>query len=443
MEQKLGFIVVGHRNYPNDIGLLMAKKAVLNLRKKKVNVVFKDEAIVDPLRARELALEMVGEDLDGVIFFMGTWIEAPVAMAAIRELEYLPLAIWGFPMFEREGKLDSTGSFVAFCVLKGALERIGLKCKYLVGAVDDEDTLLQAKSFTQAAFAKKALKRTRVGLIGYASMGMYSGTFDHLLLRSTIGPEVEHLDTYLLIKKAEELTSSQIEEIVEKIKMKGEIDPEIKPEILEKVARLYGGLKDLVKKYSLNAVCVKCQYELSQVYGCTPCVPLSLLADEGTVCACEGDVPTTVTMAILHYLTDQSIYYGDILDVKGKNILLSSCGFAPFSLANPEDKIKIKDIGHPGFTGLISSFTLKRGKITFARLNEGKGSYRMNIGTGEGIETELRQGRFPALRVKIDGSMDKFLETIASQHYAIAYGDIVKSLLDLCQILNIEPILID
>lgn len=437
MEQKIGFITIGHRDYPNNIGLRMAKKAILNLRREGVNVVFKNKAIIDPIRARELALELAGKDLDGVILFLGTWIEAPVAMAILREVEQLPLALWGFPMFEKNGRLESTGSLVALFVLQGTLRRMGIPFKSIMGAVDDKRAISEALVFSRVAYVKKALKRTRLGLVGYASMGMYPGTFDHVLLRKIIGPEVEHIDNYLLIDRANKVNEVKIEDFISRLNKKATLEG-VSQEILEKAARLYQALSELIQDYQLNAVNLKCQYELSQIYGCVPCVPLSFLSDEGTICSCEGDVLTGVTMTILHHLSGQTIYYGDVLDFRDQSILLSSCGFAPLSLANPEDEIKVKDIGYPGFNGPVCSFTLKRGKLTLARLNEEVGNYTLLFTTGEGIETKLRQGRFPALKIKLDTDIQRFLHNLESQHLAMCYGDWTQELLDLCHFLNIK-----
>ena len=437
MEQKIGFITIGHRDYPNNVGLRMAKKAILNLRREGVNVFFKNEAIVDPIRARELALELAGKDLDGIILFLGTWIEAPVAMAILREVEQLPLALWGFPMFEKNGRLESTGSLVALFVLQGTLRRMGIPFKSIMGGMDDKRAILKALVFSRVACVKKALKRTRLGLVGYASMGMYPGTFDHVLLRKIIGPEVEHIDNYLLIDRANKVNGVKIEDFISRLSKKA--TPEgVSQEILEKTARLYQALSELIQDYKLDAVNLKCQYELSQIYGCVPCVPLSFLSDEGIVSSCEGDVLTGVTMTILHHLSNQTIYYGDVLDFRDESILLSSCGFAPFSLANPEDEIKVKDIGHPGFNGPVCSFTLKKGKVTVARLNEEVGNYTLLFTTGEGIETKLRQERFPALKIELKTDIQRFLYCLESQHLAVCYGDWTQELLDLCYFLNIK-----
>ncbi len=40
-----------------------------------------------------------------------------------------------------------------------------------------------------------------------------------------------------------------------------------------------------------------------------------------------------------------------------------------------------------------------------------------NVATGEGVDTELREGRFPALEIKLDGDIKKFTETLQANHY--------------------------
>jgi L-fucose isomerase-like protein len=191
----------------------------------------------------------------------------------------------------------------------------------------------------------------------------------------------------------------------------------------------------------------------------TPCVPLSWTADLGIVSGCEGDVMTTATQCLLAYLTGGVVTYGDILELVGDRMLLSSCGFAPFSLADsrphpptpsPAQRTlgrggerhgaRILELGYPGFDGIICSCVLKPGKVTFARLLETVGGYRMLYGTGEGVETELRQGRFPALMVKLDGSPERLMAEIGSQHWALCYGDESVGIESTCRMLRVEAV---
>ncbi len=439
MAPRIGFIIIGHPDYQNDIGEHFAQQAVAALQARGIEVVADPVSHTGAVEAGQAARQLIKQDLDGIIAFLGTWIECSTALAAIREFEHLPFAIWGFNMFEWEGKRNSTGSFVAVCVLKGALDRMEYRQKNLIGLPEETATIDSAVAFCQAAHAAQSLKRTRLGLVGYAAMAMYPGTFDHVLLRKHIGPEVVHFDSYTVIERAKQISEAETDEAVAEIAAAAEV--QATDERLRKAVNIGLALMQLCEENDLNALNVKCQYELSQQYGMTACLPISMTADAGIVSACEGDVIITTTMAILHFLSDQVIYYGDILDLQGDQMLLSSCGFAPLSLANEADDIIIQEFGHKGFDGLICSFTLKRGPVTFARLVEGShGDYRLNYGTGTGVDTALRQGRFPGLEVKLDGSPRKLLETMASQHFAICYGDVTESLEDLCRWLDIEAV---
>ena len=439
MAARIGMIAVGHPDYQNDIGLQFARAAAEELRGHEVEVVTDGQAYTDPVSAMQRGQEMAGQRLDGVIVWLNTWIECSTALAAIRELEHLPFAIWGFNMFEWEGKRESTGSFVAACVLKGALDRMDYPFKLILGLPEDEAAVQSAVAFSRAAHAVQALKRTRLGLVGYAAMAMYPGTFDHVLLRRIIGPEVVHLDTYTLIRTAEQLDDDAVHTVAEELALSAD-EIAVDRERLMKASRLAAALGKLADDHKLGAMNVKCQYELSQQYGMTACIPISWLADRGIVSACEGDVVITATMCLLSYLTDQTVYYGDILDLQGDQMLLSSCGFAPMSLAHEGDSIRICELGHPGFDGIICSFTLRRGPVTFARLVEGRGDYRLNYGTGTGVDTQLRQGRFPGLEIRLDGDPQKLMATMASQHFAICYGDVTESIEDLCRTLGIEAV---
>lgn len=432
MAPRIGFINISHPDYPTDIGAALAADAVDALRARGLVIVGETEPCTEPTAAMQRGQELTGERLDGFILWLGTWIEGPTAVAAVRELEHLPFAVWGFNMIEREGRRESTGSFVATCMLKGALERMGYSFKVLLGAAS-EATLEPAEAFCRAAHAAMRLKRTRLGLVGYASMGMYTGAFDHALLRRRIGPEVVHIDTYSLVRMAEAVGREEAKDIADDWAATAQVA--VDEERLLKAARLAVALRALLDRHKLHALNVKCQYELSQEWGMTPCVPLSWLADQGVITGCEGDVPTTVAQAVLAYLCGQTVAYADMLDLEGRRMLLSACGFAPFSLAH-EHRPRICELGHPGFDGIISSCTLKRGPVTFAQLAQERDGWRLNYGTGVGVETDLRQGRFPALQVELYGDPARLLATIAGQHWALCHGDVSASLRDLCRIIK-------
>jgi L-fucose isomerase-like protein len=437
MGPRIGLLIVGHPDYPNAVGERFAREAVARLGEVGVEIVGAPSSHTDPLTAAAAARQLLKQDVEGILLFLGTWLECSTALAAVREFEHLPFAIWGIPMFDDSEGRESTGSFVAACMLKGTLERMGYRHPTLIGLPENPVTVRQALSFARAAHATERLKRTRLGLVGYSAMAIYPGTFDQALLRRIIGPEVVQFDTYTVIRSAEQVGPEAAAELATNLLTSCRSD--VAPARLTKACGLAVALQQLVSEHCLDSLNVKCQYELSQEYGMTACVPLSWLADTGVISGCEGDVMVTATQCLLHYLTGQVIAYGDILDLQGDRMLLSSCGFAPFSLAHPEPEPCLRELDYPGFDGIISSCTLKRGPVTLARLVEGRGDYRLLYGTGVGVATTLRQGRFPALTIALDGSPERLMELIASQHFALCYGDFGAELQDVCRILDIEP----
>lgn len=437
---RIGFVSISHKDYLDDTGKEMTKKACEEVRRTGHTVIEAESIVTDHPTARNAGIRFAASNLDGVVILFAGWMECPFTMSLLREVEHLPICVWGFPMFETEGKLNSTGSYVSYAMFKGVLDRIGFKYIGLLGSIDQDAGVFEKLSaFCAAAECRQKLKRCRIGLVGYASMGIYTGTFDHVFMRTIIGPEIEHIDSYTVIQKAEKASAEAKQDAVSLFRRAAAVNPDVASEILMKTAGVYCGLKECVEEKQLDGINVKCQYEFSKEYKCVPCVPLSLLADEGTIASCEGDVLCTVSMMILHYLSNSVVTYGDAMHHFDNTIKLSSCGFIPFSMGVSDKKIG-NFLPHPGFTGIQPSFVQRPGKVTVLRLIEGKGDYKILYFTGQGLDTELRQGYMPALDIRLDGDINRLIENFSGQHYAVCYGDIRSRIEALSRIMGIETI---
>ena len=436
---KIGFASIGHTDYINKASADIAARAVSELVSTGFDIYRIEGPIVDVIKAAKAGREFIKQDVEGIIIFLETWIECPVTMALIREIEHLPMCLWGFPMFMRNGLMESTGSFVSYAMFKGTMDRIKYRYKPVLGLPDESEALKQVESFCKAASAAEKLKRTRIGLVGYTSMSIYPGTFDHVFLRVKIGPEVEHIDSYTLINLAESLPEQESMEIIGYLKKIARMEDDVQYNDLVKVSKLYAALKKLIEQRGLHSINVKCQYEFSKEYGMVMCVPLSVMAEFGVVTSCEGDILNTVSMLMLNYLSGQTVTYGDVINLENDLIKFSSCGFLPYSFGDKYD-IEIRKCIHPGFNGIQNSFTFKPGKVTVMRLVEDQCDFHIIYLTGQGLKTELRQGYMPALDVRPDGDAKRFVDNISGQHYAICYGDLSNEIEDLARILGINVI---
>ena len=434
---KIGIVAISHPDYDSsgDVERLTSE-AVRMLKSKGMDVV--NVGSVNSVKnASAYGKRLVFSDVDGVVLFLVSWLECSVAMAVYREIEHLPVCLWAIPMWEENGQEKSTGSYVSYTMFKGVLDRIGTPYTGALGPLPE--SVEDVTKFCRAAIAYQRLKRARIGLVGYTSMSIYTGTFDHVLLRSRIGPEVQQIDSYSLIMRAERQNRQAKDEVIRELREKACIHCSVTQEQLDKTAGLYLGLMELREELLLDAINVKCQYEFSKEYAMTMCVPLSLAADNGFLSSCEGDMPCTVSMMMLSYLTGQTVAYGDSITHNGNILKLSPCGFMPFSLGCGTREITGFMPGC-GFNGIQSSFVMRPGRVTILRLIEDVGGYHLLIMTGEGLETKKRQGWMPALDVRLDGSVQDFLRHCSGQHYAICYGDCTDEIEMLARILRIGTV---
>lgn len=385
---------------------------------------------------RQSLHELPFSNLAGAIIFLTSWIEPPVAMELILSLpKDTPLLIWSFPMQYIDEKIkDSTGSLVAQLTLRGTLQRAGIRFCELIASANSSESLCRQKltDFLQAVTAGQALRKSRIGLVGYTSMGMYTGTFDHLRLRTKIGPEVIHIDSWDVIREADKIP----DQISDKELRRHFDDFEAALPAEKKASAVYRALKKLCAEHDLDAVNVKCQYEFSKHYEMTACVPLAALAEDGIVCGCEGDMLCTVSMLILHLISGRQVTYADIIDIENDALLFSACGYLPPSLGEAPLRVREFPAGF-GFSGLSCHYVMKPGRITAFRTSETDDGYSFLLAAGDGVETPLRQGAFPALKVKFFGNIaGKLLDTVPSQHMALVPGDYSEPLRILASFLN-------
>ena len=435
-----GVIWIGHPDYLDENMYAIAAEVRDTLKnlpyvkvEEEISVAVTDQQAIDAAR------KILHQNLSGAIIVLASWTECNVVMSAVKELRGLPVLFWAFPLETVNGVHQSTGSYVSGTMINGPVQRLGLKSQVLLGSWRDKKTLKSVESFLRAAYAVNTLFYSKIGLFGYTSMSIYTGTFDHVLMRYLIGPEIEQMDSYSLIRAAEAVPEADVKAAIGKLAGIVPIMDDVVADKLYKTMALYVALKNFCTEKNWASVNVKCQYEFSKEYKVVPCVALSLLADDGVVTSCEGDMLVTVSQLILNAITGQVSTYGDSLSQEGNVIKFSPCGFMPFSLAAPGARVQ-KFMEHPGFAGIQVCGVMQPRRVTFLRLVEDVGSYHLVYGTGNGLPTEPRGGCMPALDVDLDGDANKLCKHYAGQHYALVYGDWADELESFAKLMGINTI---
>ena len=140
-----------------------------------------------------------------------------------------------------------------------------------------EDTELSAQPSAISHQPSEALLKNeqplRLGVVGFPSDWLISSRVDYQQV-------LDRMNIELVDIPIEEMTSL------------GEVDPGMKG-----AEAIYARLKELVQKYDLQGVTLRC-FDLLTTVKNTGCIALSKLNDEGIPASCEGDIPTLLTMML-------------------------------------------------------------------------------------------------------------------------------------------------
>lgn len=378
-------------------------------------------------------------DYDLLVALLVSWVEAPLFVATLRPFFAQPVLLWSHTIYSENGVGLTLGALPAAGVLRETLEEMEARFWFVYGMPGEPMLGESVSRLARSAAAVRALSTARVGLLGYASMGMYTGTIDHTQLRHQLGPEIDQMDQYEVVARFNKLAEDPPLASVPQA-AGWQMGENVAEKDLRRSFRMLEAIKGLCKERAWDALTVKCQYELSRTFGMAPCLALSILGDE-VVTSCEGDVPLVVSQLLLHYLTGEPTSYGDLHNATATHTLWGACGFAPLSYAYGKPLIN----KHTAlYEGLLNSSPYKTGPVTLARLGARKGHFKMHIATGSAELPppfhEVGCPTYPFVNIAMDGDIAAFMQNISSQHYAIVYGNLAAELQQVGRLLDIEVI---
>jgi L-fucose isomerase-like protein len=443
MKPSVLLVPFGDRYYPPDLQQSMIDRCTQALKALDVDLKIAPtvKVIEDAPAAARFAEEACA---DLTVALIATWMEPPNFFATLDPVLHKPLLLWSLVMYpnpENPKEMLTLGGFVAAATLRETLEEMEVKHKFLWGMPEDPATRASIASYAKVALARRRLRQTRVGLFGYASLGIYTATFDAVSLRRKIGPEIFHLDQWLLLKRIEEVAAEKAEAVADELTRDWKLGPNVTRAELAKAGRMAVALRELAAENRLDAINIKCHYELSEIYQFTACVPISILSRD-IVCSCEGDMLATMSQLMLHYLTEHQTVYGDIHEVFPPNRLtIACCGFNPIGMCDPNCRMISRWTSD--FQGIMNSSPYQTDqRVTLARMAAKGENYKLHLTTGKTVKTfnwhEINCPPPPATDVILDDDPVWFARNIASNHYAMVFGDVRQEMIDLCDLLNVR-----
>jgi L-fucose isomerase-like protein len=389
--------------------------------------------------------ELKRESWDFLILNVINWIDPRAATRIIYEFRNEPMILYSKGGFTEGDTLISPAAGAGSTALRFPMEQWGIKFKYLFNAPDEPMDLVGIIKFGRASRTMKLLCSSRVGILGFNDMGLYTTGFNVTQLRGQIGVEVESFDMLQLDRVANALDPSRVQTEIKKITEDWEY-PSGKPSTtaIERAIRLYLATLEICQDKKFNAISYKCVEGIPAHLNAVHSVPSALIATAGYPYVDEDDVGNLVAELMLKWLSDQPVTFLEHYEHHKDWILLGVDGFIPGQLV--DGKPQVKPISTVLLDGLVFCSKMKTGRLTLACLSEDKDGYRMHIVTGEGksppqwVEMGVPLPSWPSVKFYPDGRVRDILDHVQSQHFAAVFGDYADELIDLCHLLNIRVI---
>jgi L-fucose isomerase len=432
-------------------------------------VVVGSKTITSIRTAREVGEELVKANCKQIILCFYVW--------------DFPYLVW--PFINTVGKdrpilclSNNSGKYpgnVGLLATDGALRQSGVKTHRIVGDIDDPEIQSKVIDWVRAAQAYTNLRGEVYGLYGGHSMGMETGYFHLVPIQKTFGVTLYHIDQFLLVKRMWEVDENEVkkgmrwfEELLgDRIKYDGKM---LTPESLEKQVRLYLAMKIINEEVGFDFCGIKGQRELSE-HVCITDVAEMLMNDpydwngpkEPIVCATEADALAALTMQILKYVSgglpvlfmDVRLYHLDRGIWDFCNSGNHSSWYASRSF-DPRENFK-KITFHPALEfyfkagGASVEFDAAPGPLTFARLGLWDDKLYMVITLGEAVELPPEERRaineetnptWPHVHAKLHCNFEEFINVFPSNHILAVAGNHLRTLVYLCEMAGIEPIIL-
>ncbi len=377
---------------------------------------------------RQAAEKLKGTDADVLMISIATWSEDHHLLDLLSYVD-MPLILRAYPAFD-------TGSLCCAHQISAVFRDIGKTCEFVYGDADDENCVQEIKTIATAYALKNSMAKTRVGALGGRVKGMTEIAYDEFAIKEKLGSRVVNLDESEMTDKVNAISDAEEQALLDEYK--DVLSPckvtATKESMLESM-KYYKALKDLAKEYELQALSVKCYTK----YMGKICLGYSLLAEEGIVGSCEGDVTNALTMKLMYDLSGKPINNTDLLypDEKANTILFAHCGSSGFSIAEGEiDLAPVRLMER----GVCTKFLVKPGKVTAVNICGHGDKFRLSFMVGDAIPCGME---FPGnpVKIKYEKPVSKINREIMDNgighHWMVAYGDFSEELKYFCKINNI------
>lgn len=441
-----GFVGFGEVNTPREIIERKCDQARQALQAAGLELVTTAPVSDDPAGAdvARAVAELSRGDFDALILCVAGWIPSHAVIAVADAFRHKPMVLWGLTGWTEGGRFITTADQAGTTAVRGPMQDMGFTFKYVVTFRGGELPVPRVASHVRAAHAAVRLRGARIGSMGYRDMRLYGTLYDGVSLRAKIGPEVECFEMLEMVQGMERLDPAQVTALCADLPRRWQFVKPPQPQTLENTVKLYLALKGKVQERGYEAVTLTDVDGVKKLLGFAPAGVFMLLHEEDDVCTVpENDILGSVTQLMTRHLTGQVGAYMEFYEFMENGMLVGVPDYVPTEVVDGPVTVLPTAFGEFG-EGLLNVSTVKTGTVTLARLSSDGDRYSLHVVTGEARTPEPWEEagwsppapQLPSLEIMHDG-MEGFIQSVASQHYIVSYGDHTEAFEDLRRILGV------
>lgn len=395
---------------------------------------------------------MVEADPDLVLLAFQTWADDLRLEALLDAVGSRPLIVWCYQPWRRAPRpaqvadvLRGSGAVGSFAAL-GMLRNLGAGFQFTFGSPDDPRLIHDLKVAGRAAQVRRGLRSARIGLLPSNVEPIQVNLVDETRLKAELGPAVQHYSVEEYLRVFDSLAQVRVDAYLEQIYQNYKVK-EVGQAALRRAAQAALGLAHLAIDYRLDVLAVSdTSPQLLQALQLRPALYPDLLDPLPVLFQPAGDLGAATANYVLHHLTGSATMLVEILfwDEARNQVICGHGGMQNPLLAegnaawiSPDHEFQ-----PPGLqVGAQFQFVARSGRVTLFQLRSTPKSWQAIALSGMCLESRPWVNGYPHALLRLDTTIQQFLNRLASvgasQHWILAYGNVIEELESLCQMTNI------
>ncbi len=411
-----------------------------------------------PARNRDdieaISRELVAADVDGIMIVMLTY--GP-AMRTVRALLDTPVPLL-LANIQPERTITAEWDMADLTYNQGihgaqdqanSLVRSGVPFSVITGDWESPEFEAAFEDWARAAQTVTALRRTRIGLLGYPMNGMGDIRYDPPAMLRRLGPMVVSEDLGPVVARIQAVSDAEVDSVIARHRDQFEIAGDLPGERHAYAARFETALRGLLDDngyagFSFHFDSIGGDGRFEQL----PLLAASDLMADGYGFAAEGDTNTAALMCAGQTMIGDA-HFSEMyaMDWELDSVLISHMGEGNWKIARKDRPIKLID--RPLGIGRLDNpptpvFSAEPGAATTAALVPLEGEiYRLVVGRGEVLDTpelpkvEMHYFHFrPERGMRV--FMDDWLTLGGPHHFVLNLGEHAGRWRRLAELLDLE-----